>query len=157
MYVCMYVCVGVCAHARMWQDVGPSPLHFVSALQRITEKDQSIETCWNIHLWKNMRLQMWMWQNGMLEPRSSARLTCHAVHQFEGKVCGIGRKSGYRSCVLCHIGAAFTHIMDQLSSAGYWMKTSLQFLLPSLSFMICCWLSYFPDVIMYLVNLLIFI
>ena len=45
MYVCMYVCVGVCAHARMWQDVGPSPLHFVSALQRITEKDQSIETC----------------------------------------------------------------------------------------------------------------
>jgi len=93
-------------------------LHFVSALQRITERDQSIETCWNIHLWKNMRLQMWMWQNGMQEPRSSVRLTCHAVHQFEGKACRIGRNSGYRSRVLCHIIGTFSCIMHQFSYSG---------------------------------------
>ena len=46
------------------------------------------------------------------------RLTCRAVHQFEGKACRIGRNSRYRSCVLCHIIAAFSHIMDQLSSSG---------------------------------------
>jgi hypothetical protein len=46
------------------------------------------------------------------------RLTCPAVHQFEGKACRIGRNSGYRSCVLCHIIPALTHIMDWLSSSG---------------------------------------
>jgi hypothetical protein len=44
------------------------------------------------------------------------RLTRPAVRQFEGKACRIGRNSGYRSCALCHIIAAFIHIMVQLSS-----------------------------------------
>jgi hypothetical protein len=89
--VCVCVCEWVRGVALMvvwwWLDVYPSLLDFVSALQRITEKDQNIETCWNICLWKNMRLQMLMWQSGMLEPRSIVRLICRAVHQFEGKAC----------------------------------------------------------------------
>lgn len=114
----MHACtrVWMCTHFARCLPI--TLLHFVSALQRITEKDQSIETCWNIHLWENMRLQMWMWQNGMQEPRSSVRLTCPAVHQFEGKAWRIGRNSGYWLCVLCHIVAVFTHVMDQLSSSG---------------------------------------
>lgn len=61
-------------------------LYFVLALQRIMHKGQNIEIYWNFHLWKNMGPQMLMWQNGMLEPSNSSRLTRHAVHQFEGKI-----------------------------------------------------------------------
>ena len=116
--MCVCACAYVHVCTRLAWCLPITLLHFVSALQRITEKDQSTETCWNIHLWRNTRLQTWMWQNGMQEPRGSVRLTCPAVHQFEGKACRIGRSSGYRSCVLCHIIAAFTHAMDQLSSSG---------------------------------------
>ena len=158
MRVCVCVraraCARTCTCTHLAQCLPITLLHFVSALQRITEKDQSIETCWNIRLWRNMRLQTWMWQNGMQEPRSSVRLTCRAVHQFEGKACRIGRNSGYRSRVLCHIIAAFTHIMDRLSSSGIvscfiqavgWKPPYCSFFL----FMICCSLLHFPDVIMY--------
>lgn len=97
-------CVCVCAHVRVCMRLAwclpITLLHFVSALQRITEKDQNTKTCWSINLWRNMRLQMWMWPNGTQEPRSTVRLTCHAVHQLEGKACRIGRNSGYRSCIL---------------------------------------------------------
>jgi hypothetical protein len=60
--------------------------HFISALQRITHRGQNIETYWNIHLWKNMVLQMLMWQSGMLEPSSCVKLTHHAVHRFKGNI-----------------------------------------------------------------------